>query len=99
MVENDDEGNIDIEDLSTKIEKHRDNVAAFMVTYPSTFGVFEEKIVEICGMVHEAGGQVYMDGANMNAQVGLTSPGVSFFAVPIIKVSPPSRNLHAPLNL
>ena len=77
VVDNDDEGNIDVEDLSAKIEKHRDNVAAFMVTYPSTFGVFEEKIVEIIDMVHDAGGQVYMDGANMNAQVGLTSPGVS----------------------
>jgi glycine dehydrogenase len=78
VVENDDEGNINIEDLSAKIAKHRENIAAFMVTYPSTFGVFEEKIVEIIDMVHEAGGQVYMDGANMNAQVGLTSPGVSF---------------------
>lgn len=77
VVDNDDEGNIDLEDLSAKVEKHKDNVAAFMVTYPSTFGVFEEKIVEIISMVHEAGGQVYMDGANMNAQVGLTSPGVS----------------------
>jgi glycine dehydrogenase len=77
VVDNDDEGNIDFEDLSSKIEKHRDNIAAFMVTYPSTFGVFEEKIVEIIDKVHEAGGQVYMDGANMNAQVGLTSPGVS----------------------
>ena len=77
VVDNDDEGNIDVEDLSAKIEKHRENVAAFMVTYPSTFGVFEEKIVEIIDMVHDAGGQVYMDGANMNAQVGLTSPGVS----------------------
>ena len=77
VVENDDEGNINIEDLSAKIAKHRENIAAFMVTYPSTFGVFEEKIVEIIDMVHEAGGQVYMDGANMNAQVGLTSPGVS----------------------
>lgn len=77
VVENDDEGNIDIDDLSDKIATHRENIAAFMVTYPSTFGVFEEKIVEIINMVHEAGGQVYMDGANMNAQVGLTSPGVS----------------------
>jgi glycine dehydrogenase len=77
VVENDDAGNIDINDLTDKIAKHRENIAAFMVTYPSTFGVFEEKIVEIIDMVHEAGGQVYMDGANMNAQVGLTSPGVS----------------------
>jgi len=76
VVDNDDAGNIDLEDLSAKVEKHRENVAAFMVTYPSTFGVFEEKIVEIIDMVHEAGGQVYMDGANMNAQVGLTSPGI-----------------------
>lgn len=76
VVDNDDNGNIDFDDLMTKIAKHKDNVAAFMVTYPSTFGVFEEKIVEICDAVHEAGGQVYMDGANMNAQVGLTSPGL-----------------------
>jgi len=75
VVDNDEQGNIDVEDLEAKIAKHRENVAAFMVTYPSTFGVFEEKIVEICDMVHEAGAQVYMDGANMNAQVGLTSPG------------------------
>jgi glycine dehydrogenase len=75
VVDNDDEGNIDISDLGKKIEKHRDNLAAFMVTYPSTFGVFEEGIVQIVDMVHEAGGQVYMDGANMNAQVGITSPG------------------------
>jgi len=76
VVNNDDEGNIEIEDLNAKIDKHRDNLAAFMVTYPSTFGVFEEGIVEIIDSIHEAGGQVYMDGANMNAQVGLTSPGL-----------------------
>eukprot|EP00526_Cylindrotheca_closterium_P003005 CAMPEP_0113630730 /NCGR_PEP_ID=MMETSP0017_2-20120614/15969_1 /TAXON_ID=2856 /ORGANISM="Cylindrotheca closterium" /LENGTH=1000 /DNA_ID=CAMNT_0000541211 /DNA_START=91 /DNA_END=3093 /DNA_ORIENTATION=- /assembly_acc=CAM_ASM_000147 len=75
VVDNDDAGNIDISDLGAKIEKHADNLAAFMVTYPSTFGVFEEGIVEICEMVHQAGGQVYMDGANMNAQVGITNPG------------------------
>jgi glycine dehydrogenase len=75
VVENDSAGNIDMTDLKMKIEKNRDNLAAFMVTYPSTFGVFEEGIVEIIDAVHEAGGQVYMDGANMNAQVGLTSPG------------------------
>jgi len=75
VVDNDDAGNIDIEDLEAKIEKHADNLAAFMVTYPSTFGVFEEGIVEICDMIHKAGGQVYMDGANMNAQVGITNPG------------------------
>jgi glycine dehydrogenase len=76
VVENDDQGNVDFDDLTAKIAKHRDNLAAFMVTYPSTFGVFEERIVEILDAVHEAGGQVYMDGANMNAQVGLTSPGI-----------------------
>jgi glycine dehydrogenase len=76
VVNNDDEGNIDTADLNAKIVKHKENLAAFMVTYPSTFGVFEEGIVEIIDAVHEAGGQVYMDGANMNAQVGLTSPGL-----------------------
>ena len=76
VVDNDDQGNIDAEDLAAKIEKHRESLAAFMVTYPSTFGVFEEGIVEIIDSIHDAGGQVYMDGANMNAQVGLTSPGL-----------------------
>jgi len=76
VVDNDNEGNIDMADYKAKVEKHRDNLAAFMVTYPSTFGVFEESIVEIIDIFHEAGGQVYMDGANMNAQVGLTSPGL-----------------------
>jgi len=76
VIENDDMGNIDYEDLLGKIAKHKDDIAAFMVTYPSTFGVFEEKIVEIIDSIHEAGGQVYMDGANMNAQCGLTSPGL-----------------------
>ena len=76
VVDNDDDGNIDIDDLRAKILKHEGNVAAFMVTYPSTFGVFEEGITEIIALVHEAGGQVYMDGANMNAQVGVTSPGL-----------------------
>ena len=75
VVDNDDEGNTDMADLQAKIDKHSDNLAALMITYPSTFGVFEEKIVEIIDAVHDAGGQVYMDGANMNAQVGLTSPG------------------------
>jgi len=75
VVENDAKGNVDMDDLKAKIEKHRANLAAFMVTYPSTFGVFEEGIVDAVDAVHEAGGQVYMDGANMNAQVGLTSPG------------------------
>ena len=75
VVDNDAQGNIDMEDLTAKLAQHQGRVAAFMVTYPSTFGVFEERIREIIGRVHEDGGQVYMDGANMNAQVGLTSPG------------------------
>ncbi|MFU8860516.1 MAG: aminomethyl-transferring glycine dehydrogenase [Cyclonatronaceae bacterium] len=70
----DEKGNIDLSDLRTKVEKHRDNLAALMVTYPSTHGVFEEDIREICSIIHDNGGLVYMDGANMNAQVGLTSP-------------------------
>lgn len=72
----DDEGNIDRQDLSAKVETHRDTLGALMVTYPSTHGVFEEGIEGICKEIHEAGGQVYMDGANMNAQVGLTNPGM-----------------------
>jgi glycine dehydrogenase len=71
----DDEGNIDITDLKMQAEKNKDSLAGLMVTYPSTHGVFEEGIVEMCNIVHENGGLVYMDGANMNAQVGLTSPG------------------------
>jgi glycine dehydrogenase len=70
----DEKGNIDIEDLRKHAIEHKDNLAALMVTYPSTHGVFEEGIREICAIIHEHGGQVYMDGANMNAQVGLTSP-------------------------
>lgn len=68
-------GNIDVEDLREKAEKHKDNLAALMVTYPSTHGVYESAIKEITSIIHNNGGQVYMDGANMNAQVGLTSPG------------------------
>ena len=71
----DDHGNIDVEDLKAKAEKHSHELAALMVTYPSTHGVFEEAIQEICAIIHEHGGQVYMDGANMNAQVGICRPG------------------------
>ncbi|HAZ46167.1 MAG TPA: glycine dehydrogenase (aminomethyl-transferring) [Cyanobacteria bacterium UBA11369] len=71
----DDQGNIDINDLKDKAEKHKSSLAALMVTYPSTHGVFESQIKQICDIVHANGGQVYMDGANMNAQVGLCSPG------------------------
>ena len=68
-------GNIDMDDLKAKAEEHKDNLGALMITYPSTHGVFEETIIEICQTIHDLGGMVYMDGANMNAQVGLTSPG------------------------
>ena len=68
------DGNIDVADLEAKAEQHKDRLSALMVTYPSTHGVFEESIQDICAIIHDRGGQVYMDGANMNAQVGLTSP-------------------------
>jgi glycine dehydrogenase len=74
VVRTDDRGNIDIADLRAKAEQHSANLAALMVTYPSTHGVFEEGITEICSIVHEHGGQVYMDGANMNAMVGICRP-------------------------
>ncbi len=72
----DDQGNIDLDDLRAKADQHKDNLAALMVTYPSTHGVFETEIKEICQIIHDNGGKVYMDGANMNAQVGLTNPGM-----------------------
>jgi glycine dehydrogenase len=75
VVECDERGNVDLSDLEKKAAGNRDSLGALMVTYPSTHGVFEERIQDICRIVHEHGGQVYMDGANMNAQVGLTSPG------------------------
>ena len=74
VVKSNEDGTIDIADLKLKAEQNKDNLGGLMVTYPSTFGVFEEGIKEICEVVHQYGGQVYMDGANMNAQVGLTSP-------------------------
>ena len=74
VVACDEKGNINVEDLADKAKEYQDNLAALMVTYPSTHGVFEERIIEICDLIHDNGGQVYMDGANMNAQVGLTSP-------------------------
>ncbi|WP_445359473.1 aminomethyl-transferring glycine dehydrogenase [Microbulbifer sp. ANSA005] len=75
VVACDDKGNVNIEDLKAKIEEHGDRVAALMVTYPSTHGVFEEGIREVCDLVHQAGGQVYIDGANMNALIGVAAPG------------------------
>ncbi|MBE7175899.1 MAG: aminomethyl-transferring glycine dehydrogenase [Mucilaginibacter polytrichastri] len=74
VVKCDENGNIDVADLREKAEQHKDTLSCLMVTYPSTHGVFEESIIEICSVIHKFGGQVYMDGANMNAQVGLTSP-------------------------
>lgn len=69
------DGSIDVDDLKLKIEKYGDTVAGIMITYPSTHGVFEEQVVEVCQLVHDAGGQVYVDGANLNAQMGLAQPG------------------------
>jgi len=74
VVKSDAEGKIDVADLKAKAEQYKDNLSCLMVTYPSTHGVFEESIIEICATIHKNGGMVYMDGANMNAQVGLTSP-------------------------
>jgi glycine dehydrogenase len=74
VVKCDVNGNIDVADLRTRAGEHKDDLSCLMVTYPSTHGVFEESIIEVCNIIHENGGQVYMDGANMNAQVGLTSP-------------------------
>ena len=75
VVKTDENGNIDFDDLKAKAEQHSDNLGALMITYPSTHGVFEENVREVCDLIHAHGGQVYLDGANMNAQVGLTSPG------------------------
>ena len=75
VVACDDEGNVDVDDLRAKIAQHADALAALMVTYPSTHGVFETAIGDICALVHDAGGQVYVDGANLNALVGLAKPG------------------------
>ena len=74
VVACDEKGNINLDDVRAKAEEHKENLSAFMVTYPSTHGVFESAIIEMCEIIHENGGQVYMDGANMNAQVGLTNP-------------------------
>jgi len=75
VVACDDQGNVDLDDLEAKLAQHGDRLAALMITYPSTHGVFEESIVRICELVHARGGQVYMDGANFNAMVGLVRPG------------------------
>jgi len=76
IVKSDEKGNIDVDDLREKAEQYEDRLSAFMVTYPSTHGVFEKEIVEMCEIIHSKGGMVYMDGANMNAQIGLTKPSV-----------------------
>ena len=87
VVKCDDNGNIDVEDLRTKAQLHAENLAAFMVTYPSTHGVFEEAIGEMCDIIHKNGGQIYMDGANLNAMVGLCYP--ADFGADVIHI-----NLH-----
>ena len=74
-VASDLKGNVDMDDLRSKVVQYRDNLAAYMITYPSTHGIFETEIREMCRLIHDAGGLVYMDGANMNAQVGYTNPG------------------------
>ncbi len=76
LVDCDNKGNIDVEDLRNKAEEHSNNLACIMVTYPSTHGVFEEAIVEVCDIIHDNGAQVYLDGANLNAQKGLAKPGL-----------------------
>jgi glycine dehydrogenase len=76
VVKCDDHGNIDVADLKSKAEENKSNLAALMITYPSTHGVFEASVTEICKIIHDCGGQVYMDGANLNAQLGLTNPAV-----------------------
>ncbi|MGI8951309.1 MAG: aminomethyl-transferring glycine dehydrogenase [Chitinophagaceae bacterium] len=76
VVKSDEDGHVDVNDLKAKAEQYKDSLGALMVTYPSTHGVFEESIKEICAIIHSYGGQVYMDGANMNAQVGFTSPAI-----------------------
>ena len=75
VVKSDEKGNVLVDDLKEKAEKYKDTLSALMITYPSTHGIFEESIIEITSIIHQNGGQVYMDGANMNAQVGLTNPG------------------------
>ena len=77
VVACDEQGNVDVDDLRAKIDEHRERLGALMITYPSTHGVFEDRITEICDLVHGAGGQVYLDGANLNAMVGLARPASS----------------------
>ncbi|XPE54058.1 hypothetical protein ACNKHW_18105 [Shigella flexneri] len=77
MVACDKDGNIDLADLRAKAEQHSENLSCVMITYPSTHGVYEEGVREVCDIIHEFGGQVYLDGANMNAQVGVTTPGLT----------------------
>ena len=76
VVKTDEKGNIDFEDLKAQAEKHSDHLAALMITYPSTHGVYEENVKDVCDLIHAHGGQVYLDGANMNAQVGIAKPGL-----------------------
>ena len=75
VVACDENGNVDVDDLQDKAKAHRDTLGALMITYPSTHGVFEERVGEICDIVHDCGGQVYLDGANLNALMGCAAPG------------------------
>ena len=75
-VKCDENGNVNMDDLRAKADQYKSDLAAYMITYPSTHGIFETEIREMCNIIHQAGGQVYMDGANMNAQVGITNPGI-----------------------
>ena len=75
VVKCDDQGNIDMDHLRSTVDEHRDDLAAIMITYPSTHGVYEDTVREVCGLVHDAGGQVYVDGANLNALIGLAQYG------------------------
>ena len=75
VIATDNDGHLEIGDLKTKIDLHRDELAALMITYPSTHGVYESEISDVCALIHDAGGQVYVDGANLNALVGFAQPG------------------------
>jgi glycine dehydrogenase len=89
----DENGNINVDELREKASAHKDHLSCIMITYPSTHGVFEVKIKEICQIIHENGGLVYMDGANMNAQVGLTHPG--YIGADILPPEPSQDFCHA----
>ena len=94
IVECDADGNVDLADLSARAEQYSNELAAIMITYPSTHGVFEETVIDVCDIVHRHGGQVYVDGANLNALVGLASPGK--FGADVSAPEPAQDLLHSP---